>query len=548
MASMSWVLRLPFVIILTVLFAYSIRGQRGTQSGLRRLLESLQTSASPAVFSSTTDCTKWLRQNPASIVYNYGVNDTLSGAGALRDCLLRDEATQARQKIQEILIALPLFSQPGAEQQPLQELLQILPNLESLRCNGHYHACRSLNRQLSKNNNSWSTYFSYDMGNKVIPFIECSSNSLVYDGGESDERLDQLYHALVACPNIQSLSLSLSQGSCIIGDTRRSFSWKKGDRFPALENLTLSGYDWDFRVNSREPSNAEHWKASMDWSKLKRLDFSLPSNSFLETFRDELGGLESLVLRHRLGFWGDEETLCAFDATAEELRQNYTSFIAALLPLHELSISGVGQPLNMTPILETHGASLEKLNIHEFEHDCRYATGNATWVRPVLGVSEVEEIIVSAPNLKELTLDVYRSSNKWPNSMLKALSKFPHLARLTIYFDLEDPGRTRYAERCLVNEWVHGQYCTIHELMEPQLNHTTASEIFHTIRQYQAGTKLQNVTFFAGNFGRQEGGGLRIDPHYEWNKPARYDCWMEEDIIKCTGQHDIDLDDEDFLL
>jgi hypothetical protein len=285
----------------------------------------------------------------------------------------------------------------------------------------------------------------------------------------------------------------------------------------------------------------------MDWSKLKRLDLSLPSNSFLETFRGELDGLESLVLRHRYGFWGDQDTLCGFGATTEELRQNYSSFIAALPPLHELSISGMGRPLNMTPILQTHGASLEKLSIHEFEHDCRYATGNATWVRPVLSVSEVEEIALSAPNLKELTLDVYRSSNKWPNSMLKALSKFPHLAQLTMNFNLEDPTRSKYAEHCFVNERARDEYCIIHELMEPQLNYTTAGEIFHIIRQYQAGTKLRKVTVSAGDFGRRVGGGMRFAPHNEWNWPVRHECWMEDNIIKCTGQHDIDFDDEVFL-
>lgn len=133
MTSISWVLRLSLVIILAVLFAYSTRSQHRTQNGLRRASGSLQKSAPPATFSSTTDCKKWLRQNPASIVYNYGENVTLSGAVSLRDCLKRDEAAQARLKIQEILIVFPLFSQPDEQQQPLQEILQILPNLESVR-------------------------------------------------------------------------------------------------------------------------------------------------------------------------------------------------------------------------------------------------------------------------------------------------------------------------------------------------------------------------------------------------------------------------------
>uniref|UniRef100_A0A093UQA7 Hydroxylamine reductase n=1 Tax=Talaromyces marneffei PM1 TaxID=1077442 RepID=A0A093UQA7_TALMA len=296
-----------------------------------------------------------------------------------------------------------------------------------------------------------------------------------------------------------------------------------------------------------DTSNAEQWRTSMDWSKLKRLDLSLPSNLFLETFRGELDGLESLVLRHTSGFWGDEQPLCAFDATGDELRQNYSSFIAALPPLRDLSISGMGRPLNMTPILETHGVSLEKLSIHEFEHDCRYNTGNATWVRPVLSVSEVEEIILSAPNLKELTLDVYRSSNKWPNTMLKTLAKFPHLAQLTLNLDLEDPRRSKYVEWCSMKESVRDKYCTINKLMEPQLNYTTAEKIFQTIRQYQAGTKLRNLTVSAGDFGRRVGGGLRAIPNHELNKPVLYDCWMEENIVKCRDRHCDGFDDDLFL-
>lgn len=128
MASISWVLRLLLLIVLTILLAYSTRSQRGTWIGLRRSSNSL-----PATFSPTTDCEEWLRQNSTSIIYKYGVNDTLSGAVSLRDCLKRDEATQARQKIQELLVAFPRFSEPSEEQQPLKDILDILPNLETVR-------------------------------------------------------------------------------------------------------------------------------------------------------------------------------------------------------------------------------------------------------------------------------------------------------------------------------------------------------------------------------------------------------------------------------
>lgn len=96
---------------------------------------------------------------------------------SLRDCLKRDEAAQAREKIQELLIAYPLFSRPGGEQEPLWEILRILPNLESVRYVTEYHgeltiltytllfrcdrysdACRLLSLQIPKANNSWKIH------------------------------------------------------------------------------------------------------------------------------------------------------------------------------------------------------------------------------------------------------------------------------------------------------------------------------------------------------------------------------------------------------
>lgn len=130
----------------------------------------------------------------------------------------------------------------------------------------------------------------------------------------------------------------------------------------------------------------------------------------------------------------------------------------------------MGQLLNLTPILETHGASLEQLSIHEFESDCTYATCNATWTRPGLSVSEIEELNSAAPNLQSLTLDGYRRANRWPVSMFNALSAFPNLAQLTIYFTLEDPWRTKPTEHCAVREDVRGKYCVVDELMEPYLS------------------------------------------------------------------------------
>ena len=361
-------------------------------------------------------------------------------------------------------------------------------------------------------------------------------------GTQDGNAIDPLYKVLLACLTTKSLSLSVSQGGCTIGDDPWSFNWNAGDRFPDLEELTLSGYDWeslnDVGRPTRRPSSIEAWKAAMNWTLLKRLDLDRPQYSFLETFRGTLHSLESLTLRPRWGFWGDEKTFCAFDEAAEQLRQNYTTFIAALPPLRELGISGMGKLLNMTPILEAHGSSLKQLKIHEFERDCTYESGNATLIRPFLTLAQIEDINIAAPNLESLSLDVYRSANQWPIAIFKALAAFHKLSSLTIYLDLEDAWRKRRTKYCYLRDEAGNwdTYCTLHELMQPLLNQTAAETIFHDLRTDQPGVKLRNLTMYVGDFERREGGGMRYPAHDEHNRPMRYECWVEEDWLeRCTG-------------
>ena len=66
----------------------------------------------------------------------------------------------------------------------------------------------------------------------------------------------------------------------------------------------------------------------------------------------------------------------------------------------------------MAPILATHGESMRSLAIHEFQHDCRYETGNKSWTRPTLNVTQIEDVANGAPHLESVTLDVHRSGGK----------------------------------------------------------------------------------------------------------------------------------------
>lgn len=118
----------------------------------------------------------------------------------------------------------------------------------------------------------------------------------------------------------------------------------------------------------------------MDWNKMKRLNIDRPPKHFLDTFHGQLNGLDSLEIR-LWHVWG-EQTYCDFDEAAEQLRGNHISFIAALNPLRDLTISGIGHPLELAPILKAHGQSLKTLSLHEYKQDCDYSIVNEPLALP----------------------------------------------------------------------------------------------------------------------------------------------------------------------
>ena len=373
----------------------------------------------------------------------------------------------------------------------------------------------------------------------------CASDSLsayISYGSSGGRTVDSLYRTLISCPNVRSLSLSISQGGCGVGDDPWSFNWRKRHRFPTLENLTISGYDWDSQevsfTKGRRPISTQAWKAAMDWSKLKRLDLSRPPASFLKAFHGELSSLQSLVVRPEKGFWGDEITLCDFDEAGHKLRQDWTSFIVALPPLHQLKISGMGNMPNMTQILAAHGPTLRKLKIHDHERDCMYETGNSSWTRQTFDVAQIEELRLGASNLESLTIDVWRGADGWPVSALDALSKFPKLSHLKLYFNLEDPWHIRLAENCYFHDitGLMEQHCLISELMQPLLNREGAEEMFQSLRRDQSSGRLRTLTLYAGDYGRTEGGGLRFPFHDDQKEPVRCDCWVEKHGLEVCNE------------
>ena len=371
--------------------------------------------------------------------------------------------------------------------------------------------------------------------------ITCHFDSLnvhIADGGGNPEQMTTAYRTLNECHNLRSLEVEIAQGGCLVSfNDQRAFIFSKDAQFPNLTSLRLSQYDWNFRQTSSFGSyaykqlSAELWLKVMDWTKLVRLDIDLPPKIFLDLFQKHLTGLQSLTFRPTWGYWGDEETLCGFDPETLDLRDSYTSFIAGLPPLRELSISGTGKILNLKPILRKHGNTLRTLALHEHEGDCAFETGNMTLTRPTLSIEEMKEIKMMAPRLETLTLDLSRTSQgHWHMDALEVLSTYETLIDLTLYFELDDHSRMREVDCYSHNR----DACNYPTLMKPLVNRNATESLFEALRDGQKSKKLQSLTLIAGDYARREGGGLRYhDP--DLNQPRMCVCRLQRDNAEICG-------------
>ena len=137
-SEMSKLTRFVFLLLFVCCYALGpVDTFKWSKSYLQKLIGSTQVSeftTRPLTrFSPTTNCTRWLENSGDTIVYSYGIDETSSGARALRDCLYREEAKGSREVVRKIELAYPLAGRPSHEQRSLFELVEILPNLESIR-------------------------------------------------------------------------------------------------------------------------------------------------------------------------------------------------------------------------------------------------------------------------------------------------------------------------------------------------------------------------------------------------------------------------------
>jgi hypothetical protein len=90
----------------------------------------------PLQFDVQPNCSTFLTQlsHTDFVVYNYGLDENTPGAGRdLVNCLSLDNATEARSRITEVLIGLPLVGSPKPKQKAFIELIDMLPNITEIR-------------------------------------------------------------------------------------------------------------------------------------------------------------------------------------------------------------------------------------------------------------------------------------------------------------------------------------------------------------------------------------------------------------------------------
>ena len=106
--------------------------QYGLQN-LQRYLGWNQIAPSPQLRWTEGTCDRWLQSHPTSVSYNYSVDPSISGVNELITCLLRDDAADVMQEIEEIKVMLPFHGVSIPSEQRIMEVIDILPQLKMIK-------------------------------------------------------------------------------------------------------------------------------------------------------------------------------------------------------------------------------------------------------------------------------------------------------------------------------------------------------------------------------------------------------------------------------
>ncbi|KAF2803153.1 uncharacterized protein BDZ99DRAFT_468491 [Mytilinidion resinicola] len=371
-----------------------------------------------------------------------------------------------------------------------------------------------------------------------------------------------VHEALTHCPGLSSLYLRVALRGCSNWPDRWNlpFALEGGTTYPPLKHLSLEGYDfdqsewtdarppdwwfdlgawswwvqsgraarwWEYRklpIEERIKTNLDLWLDAMEFEKLEslgmRVDWAVPK-SFEEKAIPRLEGLKELALY--------EAPDCGRSA----------AWIRRLKPLTSLKwIGGFGMD-GVAPraLLSRHGKTLETLELRREE-----------WLggrRPVLSVTELEQLRESAPRLKSLSVDVNRNGT-WPVEELEAIANISSLERAD--------GWLEYASDLALEEYYQGKQAYEMEsrhrnddllLQNPLLDKKGAEKLWDIMRK-KAGERLKEVVFYAGDWTRSWDGPLHLAGWLE-HKKERWYC-SEGGCVEKWGDHEYDgIDEEESL-
>lgn len=193
--------------------------------------------------------------------------------------------------------------------------------------------------------------------------------------------MDDLQQILLSCPKFRVLHLIIDHddgvGHTNIGD----FDLEPNQMLPPLEELKLDGYSW-----------SKSWAKNLDWSHLRKLDFS--DIGLAKGIAPYLTGLQALEL-HRWGHW-------LYPTHHRQGAQEINTFLLECVSLKEIRLMGLTGDIPVSTIAR-HGKTLEHLKLHETE---RYA---GPGIRPVLSIQDLKCLSIECPRLEILDIDLNRN-------------------------------------------------------------------------------------------------------------------------------------------
>lgn len=329
---------------------------------------------------------------------------------------------------------------------------------------------------------------------------------------------------LSSCPTIQAFGLNFAMLSC----TGKPDGWNKpfdawsAQLYPSLRHFVLGTHDptdagysnllevdlmrWagnsrlrNMFVTPPEKPKAELAAEAMDWLKLESIAFQeVSAGGYAKHLGPLLTDLKEITLNN----------FCFNDRCDS---RKTSQWLLTLPPLRKLTWLGGSEtsPEILDPLLEYHGASLERLEIH--------GTG-LNGPAPFISSPQLLKISQLAPNLRHLVVAIDRSDN-WPYSAFEAIAAMTQLDTVDVYmeylseagYNIEEYG-TKHGDGSV--EAADFEYQDNSPLFKkPLLDISGIKSLWRFVRGKSNGP-MANINIYAGDFMRASNGPDSISEWY----------------------------------